>query len=129
MVGRAMPAMFLLISNCEEDHHWCRLLREALTPLGPLEIQCEEAALGCLSQNCYDLIVVDASTIGDVPQLMCRLRNSQPEARIVVVTASPTWRRAREAFQAGAIDYIRKSLNQKKLLSAFKDILARVPPP
>lgn len=123
-----MPAMFLLISNYEEDHHWCRLLREALAPLDPLEIQREEASLECLVQNCYDLVIVDASTIGDVPQLVCRVQNDQPGTRIVVVSASPTWRQAREAFRAGAMDYVRKSLSKRKLHTFFADILSKVPP-
>ena len=124
-----MPAVCLLISNYEEDHHWCQLLQGALAPLGSLEIQCEEAALRCLSQNCYDLVIVDASTIRDVLQLVYRLRNHQPGTRIVIVSASPTWLRAREAFRAGAMDYIRKSMNREKARAFFADILARIPPP
>jgi DNA-binding response OmpR family regulator len=120
--------MFLLISNYEDDHHWCRLLREALAPLGSLDIQRESTALRCLSQNCYDLIIVDAATTDDVPQLVCHLRDRQPKTRIIVASASPTWQRARVAFQAGAMDYIRKSLSKKELLFAVEDVLARIPP-
>jgi len=89
----------------------------------------EKEAVQHTLQHGYDTMIVDAAVIDDVPFLISRLRAQQPQARIVVVTASPTWQRAREALQAGAVNYVHKSLNEKELLSIFKDILARTPPP
>ena len=123
-----MPAMFLLIGNYEKDDHWCKLLRESLAPLGQLEVQGIEAALECLLQNCYDLIIVEDSAIGDLPQLLRRLTEHRPGIPIIVISASPTWLRARNAFRTGATDYIRKSFSKRELFSVFRDILARVLP-
>ena len=123
-----MPEVVLLISNYEKNDRWCQSLREALAPLGSLEIQREEAALGCVAQNRYALIIVDASATHDVVHLIRSLRSHQPGAHIVVFSASPTWQQAREAFRAGAMDYVRKSLSKGELRTLFIDMRARVSP-
>jgi DNA-binding NarL/FixJ family response regulator len=97
--------------------------------LGKLEVLPEKEAMQHILQYKYDVIIVDAAAVGNEVLLISRVRAQQPQARIVVVTASPTWRRAREALRAGAMDYISKSLSEREFLSAFKDVLARIPLP
>jgi DNA-binding NarL/FixJ family response regulator len=97
--------------------------------LGELQAVSREEVAKHTPQDHYDVIVVDAATVEDVPSLVSHLRAQWPAARVVVATASPTWKRAREALQAGAVDYIRKSLSEKEILSVFRDILSRTPPP
>jgi DNA-binding NarL/FixJ family response regulator len=123
-----MQAAFLLI-NVKQEYFWRQVLEDALTLLGTLQTGGEEEAVTLILQRSYDVIIVDTAAVKDVPLLISRIRDQQPEARIVVVTASPTWRRARAAFLAGAADYIHKSLNKEELLSMFSSILARTPPP
>jgi len=119
-----MQAHFLLVENVRE-HYWYQLLEEALAPLGSLNIVSEEEMdLLPLKRN-YDVIIADATTANDVPLLVTCLRARFPEAKIVVVSASPTWQRARQAFLAGATEYIRKSSNKEETLSTFKTILER----
>jgi DNA-binding NarL/FixJ family response regulator len=60
---------------------------------------------------------------------VARIRTQRRDARIVVVTDSPTWSRSREAFEAGATDYIRKLLDKEDILSQIKIALAKVLPP
>ncbi|MGA9349744.1 MAG: response regulator [Anaerolineae bacterium] len=88
----------------------------------------EEKALQSVAESRYDLVIVDASAVGDVLSLVSRLRAQQPQTRIVVVTASPTWQRAREALRAGAADYIRKSLDGEELRSKIQAVLDAPPP-
>lgn len=121
-------ANFLLINGIRE-RLWRRVLEEALAPLGTLQVGEEEDAVEVVLQQSYDVVIVDATVVKDVPLLISRFRAQQPDTRIVVATASPTWKRAREAFYAGATDYIRKSLNKEEVLSAIQAVLTKTPPP
>ena len=121
-------ADFLLINGTRE-RRWGKVLEEALAPLGTLEVGEERDAVEIVLQQSYDVVIVDATVVKDVPLLVSRIRAQQPDARIVVATASPTWRRAREAFYAGATDYIRRSLNKEEVLSVFQAALTKTPPP
>jgi DNA-binding response OmpR family regulator len=71
---------------------------------------------------------VDAGAVRDAVLMVSRLRVQQPETRIVIATASPTWQRAREALRAGAADYVRKSLDEKGLRSKVQTVLERQSP-
>ncbi|MGB9724198.1 MAG: hypothetical protein ACPL7G_09925 [Chloroflexia bacterium] len=118
-----MPVRFLLISR-PEDTGWPRILSQALAPLGRVETVSEkDAAERIVQYRCDAIVIVDAAIVEDVPALVSRLRRQCPESRIVVATASPTWQRARDAFQAGAVDYIRRSWDSQKLLNAIQEIL------
>jgi DNA-binding response OmpR family regulator len=124
MIGQAR---FLLI-NGAHDQYWPAVLEAALAPLGILQIGLEQDAARLVQLGIYDLLIVDA-TIENVSLLIGRLRAQRPAPRIMVVTASPTWRRAREAFQAGAIDYVRKSIDTEELRSAVRSALEKTLPP
>ncbi len=119
---------FLLVSE-RSDTHWPLVLRQALTPLGKLHIVSEEKALQIVAQSYYDAIIVDAGAVTDAIAIVSRLRAQQSKARIIVATASPTWTRAREALHAGAVDYVRKSLDEKELRSAIEAVLELPLPP
>lgn len=119
---------FLLV-NGSDDHYWRQVFEAALVPLGVLRVGREDEAIELILQQTYDLITVDATVVKDVALLVSRIRAQRPDARVVVVTASPTWTRARDAFQAGAIDYVRKSLDREEILSMVKAALVKILPP
>ena len=121
-----MPYTFLLIGEKMETR-WPLVLERALSSLGKLAVVSEEGAGQLLAKNLYDVIIVDAGAVQDTPDLVSRLRTGQPQAQIIVATASPTWQRARESLQAGATDYIRKSQDEKKLLSDIQTTLEHRP--
>jgi DNA-binding NtrC family response regulator len=121
-------ARFLLI-NGSGDHFWRKVLEEALAPLGALQVGSEENAIDLILAGGYDLVFIDATRIKSVPLLIGRMRAQVPGVRAIVITASPTWRRAREAFQAGATDYITKSLNGDVIRSAVQAALVKILPP
>jgi DNA-binding NarL/FixJ family response regulator len=123
-----VQAIFLLIGHREESPLFHNLA-SAVADLGELQVLPAEEAMQHILQREYDVVIIDAAAVGNEMLLVSRVRVQQPQARIVVVTASPTWRRAREALRAGAMDYIGKSLSEGEFLSAFKDVLARTPPP
>ena len=118
---------FLLIGRHTETQ-WPLVLQQALSPLGKLWIVPEEEALQAVIEGHYDLIIIDAGTVRDAALLTSHLRTHRPEARVIIATASPTWQRARKALQAGAADYIRKSLDKKELYARVQAVL-QVPAP
>jgi DNA-binding response OmpR family regulator len=118
-----MPTRFLLIGN-QSDAAWVATLEEAIRSLGQLYLISETEAVGRVQQEAFDLVIVDAGTTNHIADFVSRLRMARPAMPIVVVTASPTWQRARKVLLAGANDYIRKSLDTQTLLVTFKDILS-----
>ncbi len=122
-----LNARFLLIDG-SRDPSWRTVLTAALRPLGILEEKSEEEAIGRLRDSRYELIVVDAAAVRDAPALVARIRGCTPNAKVVIATASPTWRRAREAFRAGVVDYIRKTLDEEEVRKVLEKALTKTPP-
>jgi DNA-binding response OmpR family regulator len=123
----AKERRFLLIGGSHDDP-WRQVVEEASASLGTLQIVREVDALSLTRQQSYDVVVIDAAKVEDVFCLVSCIRAQRADARILVATASPTWKRAREAFRAGATDYIRKSLNKKKILSELRATMGKAPP-
>ncbi len=123
-----MDICFLLI-NERCDKNWRLVLEESLSSLGKLHVVSIEEALIQISDIECEVLIIDATVVEEVELLIARLRAKRPDSRIVVMTASPTWRRARAAFEAGAIDYIPKSFSKTKIHDTFKQILQRPLPP
>lgn len=72
--------------------------------------------------------IIDSTYVEDVPGLIGHIRKSQPCARVLVVTSSPSWLRARDALKAGAVDYIKKSLDAENLRQSVEIALQRTVP-
>src|SRR6267378_3009134 len=111
-------AMIILLTCGKEDNNWQAYLKEALAPLGKLRTMEVKEAMNS-DNHTHDLMIIDATFTENVDALISEIRSAQPERRIVVVTASPTWQRARAAFEAGAIDYLPKSLSKTDLLNTL----------
>ena len=106
---------------------WLKQLTEVLGELGALTI-CAESMLDEEPDEAYDLIVVDASgLIMELAERVTWLNGRFPNVPIIVLTSSPTWRRARDVLQAGAADYMRRSFNDDKLLARCR-FLMNCPP-
>lgn len=120
-----METELLVITN-RPDSAWVREVRETLGGLGDVRVASEQAALEQVTAKDYDLIIIDSTAIGgDLPTLISELHSEQPDIPIVVATMSPTWQRARQAFLAGATDYIRKSFDRERILAIAQEVLER----
>jgi DNA-binding NtrC family response regulator len=119
---------FLLLDG-EEESDWTTFLADALAPLGTLRVARAGEWTRLDGDEPDGLILIDATAVENVERLVSSLRLERPARRIVVMTASPTWRRARAAFEAGAIDYLHKTLSRDELRKAFEQILDRPAPP
>lgn len=117
----------LLLSD--PDSSWLGSVVLAMAPLGDLQIVPVEKAMDIIHQQPWRMIIVDAAYVDNAPKQVARIRALCPGVRVVVATASPTWRQAKEAFQAGATDYIRKSLSKKDLHRALSEAIEKTPPP
>jgi DNA-binding response OmpR family regulator len=106
---------------------WLKQLTEVLGELGALMI-CAESMLDEEPDEAYDLIVVDASgLIMELAERVAWLNGRFPNVPIIVLTSSPTWRRARDVLQAGAADYMRRSFNDEMLVARCR-LLMNCPP-
>jgi DNA-binding response OmpR family regulator len=121
--------MHMVLLGTTIDHYWQNALREALTPLGRLDVMTPEQVAASGLDGKYDLVAVDATHVEDVEQFVSRLRAECPERRIVVLSAAPTWQSARAAFEAGAMDYLPKDLDKRNLLKTFRELGQKQPPP
>jgi DNA-binding response OmpR family regulator len=119
---------FLLI-NGTGDCAWHQALSDAVAPLGELCTTVYKEAMQTMMNSHYDLIIVDSLAVENVSQFVSTIRARWPETRVVVVTASPTWRRARAAFDAGASDYIRKTHDRQELFAVLEAALRAQPSP
>jgi len=121
--------MSMVVIGSKQDSLWHSTLREAFAPLGAVDIiAMEDVCVKELSGR-YEIVAVDAAHVKNVEELVSRLRRARPEQRIVVMTASPTWQRARAAFEAGAADYLPKKLSKAELFKSFSKVRRKQPPP
>jgi DNA-binding NtrC family response regulator len=124
----SMCKTFLVIGNPEEFPPWSTVLN-ALTALGKVEILPRKEAMEQIPVYHYDMVIIDATMLDSELLLLSEIRSLQPHTRLLVLTASPTWRRARDILKAGAMDYLSKSLSEKEYLNTFLEILDRTPLP
>lgn len=110
---------FLLLTE-SDDHFLENTLTEILKPLGSLSVSRVKEDVWPDTEEPYGLIFIDATTVDRPERWVAHLRLERPERRIVVLTASPTWQRARAAIEAGAMDYLPQTLSAEELLKAFR---------
>lgn len=119
------PFSVLFITHTHTELQGQSLL-EAVSDVGPVTVVSVDEALSEVHQQPFDLILIDAGSVEDLPLLISRLRHQAEQARIVVVTVSPTWKRARAALQAGAFDYVKISLDAGNLRHVLGGIIKRL---
>jgi DNA-binding NtrC family response regulator len=106
----------ILLFQSTADTAWQRLVGGVLQPGAELHMATEATLAGQLAVQRYALAILDTSALRrDVAPIIAQVRAAQPAARIIVMTASPTWARARAAFRAGAFDYVVKSRNSDEI--------------
>jgi DNA-binding response OmpR family regulator len=121
--------MRLVLLSTTNDNDWNKALKEALEPLGGIDVmEVKQLSVGEPNSK-YKIIALDATHIDNVERCISQLRSEQPDRRIVVLTAAPNWQSARAAFEAGAIDYIPKTLDQTEMRKTFKALKRKRLPP
>jgi len=113
---------FLLLQG-NNDSQWGNFLADILAPFGHLSVAVAEGWADKNEEEPDGLIIVDVTNVEQFENLVSHLCAENPQRRVVVMTASPTWQRARAAFESGAIDYLPKTLTADELRVAFKHLL------
>jgi ActR/RegA family two-component response regulator len=94
--------MRMVLLSTTNDNDWNKALKEALEPLGGIDVmEVKQLSVGEPNSK-YKIIALDATHIDNVERCISQLRSEQPDRRIVVLTAAPNWQSARAAFEAGA---------------------------
>lgn len=115
-----------VLSN-NEHSPWLKHTTEVLGTLGMITAFTEDV-FADEPEEPYDLIMVDASGLQiELAERVAWLHGRFPNVPIVVLTSSPTWRRARAVLQAGAADYFRRSIDDEMLLKRCLALLACPP--
>ena len=116
--------MSIKVLLVEDDH----ALREALVDTlmlaghGFHAVASAEEALLAVAEQSFSLVVSDVNMPGmDGHQLLSRLRASQPQLPVLLMTAHGAVERAVDAMRQGAADYLVKPFEPKALL----DLVAR----
>jgi DNA-binding NarL/FixJ family response regulator len=68
----------------------------------------------------HDVIILDPQGLGSPIELLNRVRNADPDARIVVITASQTDSDLFSAVRAGVRGYLSKSVDASEVLAAIR---------
>lgn len=118
------PSKTLLLSG-REDQAWAKHLRTAVEFLDKELVVATETAINDLSWSDYDLVILDAGAISDVPEVILQVRRRNPATHIIVFSSSPTWEQARETMLAGAVDYSPKVFEHTRILEVIRRALSK----
>lgn len=121
--------MHMVLLGTTKENHWNDMLKKALEPLGGFDVMTQAQLAGGKLDSKYKIVALDTTYVDNVEHFVSQLRNEQPDRRIVVFTAAPTWQGARAAFEAGATDYLPKTLGQSELLKALREVNRKRLPP
>jgi DNA-binding NtrC family response regulator len=108
------------------DEHWFGILEKALDCQADFVRENPKNLSSFHWHKEYNIIIVDTLDVSKkkLYMMVTDLKNRQPSAKIIVVSASPTWTAVREALKAGATDYIVKSFDPAKIEKDLKPYLS-----
>jgi DNA-binding response OmpR family regulator len=114
----------VFVSDIEGDSYWYQVLSESLTGYGPV-IQINEQDIDITNEFSHSmrLVILDAGNVDNLLGDIAKIRANSPNSKILVVSASPTWKESREVIYAGANDYCKKFLNNKDILEHIKGLI------
>lgn len=122
-----MTKQIIIISN-QLESPWLATAIDALQSFGVSHVFSEENIFNQSSVKLCDLILIDASSINtDLVEMIKQLCRNYYKKPIVVMTNSPTWRRAKEVILAGAVEYTRRTFDRKKIVELCENAIKRYP--
>lgn len=108
------------------DKHWFEMLEKTLYSQADFFRENPKNLSSFHWQEKYKMIIVDTLDVSKKKLfiMVADLKYRQPNADIIVISASPTWTAVREALKAGAADYIVKSSDPAKIEKDLKPYLS-----
>jgi len=118
-----------LILVVDDEQDACGMLRRILSALGHEAVTFTDAhdALRWLQHHAPHLTILDfkMQTLDGI-QLLRLIRRSDPQARVVILTAYPSAETATEAMQLGAAKYLTKPIEIDHLEACVEEVLRSV---
>ncbi len=115
-----------LVIGCPQNDEWFEILEKVAVSLGTLQRTKEGDSLDRIYECDYDVIIIDAAYVQNVSLLISAIKAVKPGSRIFVATASRVWGPARDAYRAGAIDCILKSVDEAEALSELQKAVGKL---
>ena len=112
----------VLLVNGTDENAWVDRLRMVVSQLGRLDIVQKSETLDQMRRLRYDIVVVDETQLIQSYEFISQILRFSPGIRVVVVSEISDWHRARQAFQAGAADFILASANPEELLIVLREV-------
>ncbi len=119
-----MPANILLVEDTTSLAmvYNTVLKREGYTAVLAADFASSEELI---SNQVFDVVLLDLQLPdGDGMDLMPKILRSNPDARIIVITANGSINRAVEAMKRGSFDFLVKPFDERRLLSAVGNAIA-----
>lgn len=116
-----MKKRIAVVGNVD-DSLWLQKVEAPLATLGEVTTFSQDKVDYLEGYLGSELIIVDTSGIQNAVEFVKYLKDENFTTPLLVVTASPTWRRAREMFKAGATDYL-KQTDTEKIVAVSKRTL------
>jgi DNA-binding response OmpR family regulator len=118
-----MSQNILVVDDDQElRENICEILADAGFTVTPAASG--EAALDCLEQQAFDVVLLDLIMPGmDGKEVLPLLKRQSPAVRVIMITAFATIENAVSAMRKGADDYLTKPFKVDELLTAVRRCL------
>ncbi|MBL8099794.1 MAG: response regulator [Anaerolineales bacterium] len=122
MVRKINQYKSLIVTGTDhlENNHF---LIDILSSLGSVKIISNNNIRLSIQKKTFDLIIIDAVSVMNPSKAVTQIRDLGFNSKIVVLSASTHWKIAKAVIQAGATDYLSKSLSKEEMLSYLLKIL------
>lgn len=119
----ADEGLIMIMISDDKELEWVRTMQAAWRHYGRIQILSETAVVAHTqsTQTKPNLIMVDASSIqSELISLVSELCQAYQPTPVIVASASPTWKQARDVFHAGASDYVNRNSEVDRLIQLLK---------
>jgi len=118
----------ILLIGTKNDLRWKKIVRNAAARLKrSLEVVANTEIDSVESWHECELVILDSSDVNTLSIIISAIRLQSFDGPIVVVSPAPGWQEAKEALQAGAVDYQPKSSREIDILIMLKNNLKKSP--
>jgi DNA-binding NtrC family response regulator len=126
--GRALEAISGRVLIVDDDPHFLRILRRILSgekfAVAATSNSCE--ALGLLRSSNFELVICDLRMPDcDGLSLLQSVRSAGDKTPVIILTAYDDVDTYLEAMNAGAAEYLNKSIKSDELVSVVRDCIRR----
>src|SRR5580704_9544895 len=119
---------FLLVGD-PADTGSRMMIEQILAPLGGLQAVNSFDARDSFATGDFEAVLIDAGLVDDFARFVEWVGLEHPGVPVIVLGTLPGWTQARDAFRAGAIDYILKSPREDDLMAEIYRALKKPIPP